>query len=66
MKSREQVKAAFVARGESVASWARRNGFETVTARRVLAGELEGRYGEAHRVAVALGLKAAPDSAQGA
>lgn len=56
-KSRKQVKAEFAARGESIAAWARRNKFETVTARRVLNGEAKALYGESHRVAVALGIK---------
>ena len=44
--------------GISVAEWARANEFERATVVDVLLGRRAGHHGEAHRVAVALGLKA--------
>lgn len=56
-KNRDQVKAQFVAEGVSIAEWARARGFNCLTVYRVLAGTVKGKRGEAHRIAVALGLK---------
>lgn len=57
LKSREQVAADFKAAGVTVAEWARTNGFHRMTVVEVLRGTRKGLYGEAHRCAVALGLK---------
>jgi gp16 family phage-associated protein len=57
---RSEVKARFVAEGISIAQWARARGFSEVMAYRVLAGKVKGTRGEAHRIAVALGLKVEP------
>ncbi len=54
------VKARFEAEGISIAAWAKANGFSTKTVYRVLDGDLKCKHGEAHRVAVALGLKKEP------
>lgn len=55
-----QVKARFIAEGISIAEWARARGFNHRTVYRVMSGELKGTRGEAHRIAVALGLKVQP------
>jgi gp16 family phage-associated protein len=55
-----QVKARFEAEGVSVAEWARRQGFDARLVYRVLDGSVKGTRGEAHRIAVALGLKREP------
>lgn len=55
------ARAAFYDRGEDVASWARTRGFKPASVYRLLAGQSKARRGEAHRIAVALGLK--PDTA---
>lgn len=52
-----KVRAEMQAAGISVAEWARANGFERATVVDVLRGARLGHRGEAHRVAVALGLK---------
>ncbi|MGD9924332.1 MAG: DNA-binding protein [Variibacter sp.] len=57
---RSQVKARFGAEGVSIAAWARAQGFNTLTVYRVLAGRVKGTRGEAHKIAVALGLKKEP------
>lgn len=43
--------------GISVAEWSRANGFTRATVVDVLLGRRAGHHGEAHRVAIALGLK---------
>jgi gp16 family phage-associated protein len=44
--------------GISIPQWAKANGFSTSTVKAVLYGHSKGLRGEAHRVAVALGIKA--------
>ncbi|MEQ1686719.1 MAG: DNA-binding protein [Burkholderiaceae bacterium] len=56
-KTAEQVQREFREAGISLAEWARAHGFERMTVVDVLRGHRLGNYGEAHRVAVALGLK---------
>ena len=57
LKTREQVVADFKAAGVTVAEWARTNGFHRMTVVEILRGTRKGLYGEAHRCAVALGIK---------
>ncbi len=59
-ENRDDVKAQFRAEGLTLAEWARGKGFNPRTVYRVLSGEIRGGYGEAHRIAVALGLKEEP------
>jgi gp16 family phage-associated protein len=59
--STEQIKARFRAEGVSIAEWARARGFSEIMVYRVLAGTVKGTRGEAHNIAVALGLKPAPN-----
>lgn len=55
--SLERVRQQFEAAGISVAAWARANHFKRMTVVDILRGRSTGLRGEAHRVAVALGLK---------
>jgi gp16 family phage-associated protein len=55
--TREEVLASFVAEGRTVTSWAQENGFEPSVVYALLQGRTKGRRGEAHRAAVALGIK---------
>lgn len=57
------VRHRFWVEGLSVAEWAVRNGFSPATTYSLLAGRLRARRGEAHRIAVALGLKPPPPTA---
>ena len=57
-KKPAEVQKEFRDAGISVSAWARANGFDRMTVVDVLRGHRAGHYGEAHRVAVALGLKA--------
>ena len=53
----EQVKTDFANRGETFSGWAKTHKFKYATVLAVINGTNKGRRGEAHRVAVALGLK---------
>jgi len=57
MKTLEQAKAEFVKRGETIAQWAREHGFDPEHVRAVLYGRAKGKWGESHKIAVALGIK---------
>ena len=52
-----EVKERFAFKGVCMTDWARRRGFAIQTVYDVVNGRLAGKRGEAHRVAVALGLK---------
>jgi len=54
------VRQAFVDAGVSVSAWADHHGFRRGSVYAVLGGRSKGRRGEAHRIAVALGLKSLP------
>jgi gp16 family phage-associated protein len=57
----EQVKARFRQRGETISQWARAQGYTPQKVIRVLNGFDKGHRGEAHTIAVKLGLKPAPE-----
>lgn len=63
-KSPAEVKKQFTAEGVSISNWARTRGFSVVMVYRVLAGTTKGTRGEAHKIAVALGLKEEPKAPQ--
>lgn len=52
-----RVRADFFDRGESVAEWSRKHGFRANAVYQVLSGHNAASRGNAHRIAVALGLK---------
>lgn len=56
-KTLAQIQKEFAEAGITVSEWARTNGFNRMTVVDVLRGHRIGKYGEAHHVAVALGLK---------
>ncbi len=60
-RSLEQTKQWFFANGISVTDWAKQNGFRPQQVYALLNGKTRGVRGSSHRVAVALGVKAAPD-----
>lgn len=51
------VRQAFEERGIPVAEWARQHGFKVALVYSVLAGRTRGLRGEAHQIALQLGLK---------
>lgn len=57
IKTTEQVRAEFRACGMTQSQWCRENGFSLNVMREVMNGRSLCAYGEAHRIAVALGLK---------
>ena len=61
VRTAADVRKDFFARGETVTGWASRHGFERHAVYAVLSGRTVGRRGAAHRIAVALGIKAAPE-----
>lgn len=63
VKTPEQVKADFEANGITIAGWARKKGYKPREVSNVLNGQIKGRYGKGHDIAVALGLKPNPEQA---
>ena len=61
MNKLEAVKADFENRGEAISEWAQREGFEPRNVYAVLSGRNRGIRGEAHIIAVRLGLKPDPE-----
>jgi gp16 family phage-associated protein len=61
-----QARTGFFDRGESVAEWARKHGFRANAVYQVLNGHAMPSRGNAHRIAVALGIKPVPDNSLGA
>lgn len=57
-KTAEQVKAEFEANGKSISQWAEANGFRANAVYQVLNGFTKANRGQAHQIAVALGIKA--------
>lgn len=57
------AKAEFRSRGETIRGWADRHGFPPSSVYAVLAGRITGVRGQAHHIAVALGLKPGPGTA---
>ena len=57
MKTPDQVRAEFERHGLTIRGWARRHGFSERIVREVLRGRFKGKYGQAHKVAVLLGIK---------
>lgn len=53
----EEVKESFNQRGVTFADWAKEHNFSYRSVINVMNGANKGRRGEAHRIAVALGLK---------
>lgn len=57
------VRQAFVEAGLSVTDWADTHGFRRESVYAVLSGRSKGRRGQAHKIAVALGLKGSRSAA---
>lgn len=62
MTEREQVLEQFEGEGISIKEWAQRRGYSARTVYAVLRGVLLCKRGVSHRIAVDLGLKAAPQT----
>ena len=59
----QQAKEKLAEQGVTATDYAKKNNFNYRTVISVLNGTNKGRYGEAHRVAVALGLKSNGEAA---
>lgn len=57
IRTREEVRAEFQRNGISIAQWATANNFNTNLVTEVLAGRKKGVRGQAHKIAVKLGIK---------
>lgn len=57
VKTPKEVKEEFSRAGISIGAWAKQNGFHRQDVYSVLSGSNKAKYGKAHAVAVALGLK---------
>ncbi|HBO4355075.1 DNA-binding protein [Pseudomonas paralcaligenes] len=58
----ESANTWFVRNGVNKSQWAREMGFDRMVVVDLLRGRLKGLRGDAHHAAIALGLKAAPES----
>ncbi len=57
LRTPEEIRQEFAVRGIAISSWAREMGFSPGLVHQVLAGRLRCVRGQAHQVAVILGLK---------
>lgn len=57
LRTPEQVRNEFNYRGESITSWARKNGVNPESVKKVLYGKSSCIRGNAHKIAVLLGIK---------
>ena len=64
-EKRAKVRRAFDAKGESLTQWALKRGFSPAMVSAVLHGRMKCDRGQAHRIAIELGLKPAPLTAAG-
>lgn len=61
MNKLENIKKDFELRGEVISDWAEREGFDKRNVYAVISGRNRGIRGEAHKIAVRLGLKPDPE-----
>ena len=59
----EQIKKQFRNNGKTITQWASDNGYSRHAVYRVLNGFDKGNYGQAHEIAVKLGLKSVQHAA---
>jgi gp16 family phage-associated protein len=64
LRTPEEVLAWFRVNGINISAWCRENGFSIHVVNALLYKNQPGKWGQSHRAAVALGLKAAPQQAQ--
>lgn len=57
VKEPKEAREQLIRQGMTVRQWARQHGVHEKTVYEVLAGRKRGLYGEAHKVAVLLGIK---------
>lgn len=57
-QARNELRVQLDRRGETLKSWAKTHGFDEQNVHDVLRKKSKGRYGQAHAIAVTLGIKA--------
>lgn len=57
----QKAKDALRAKGITIKEWAEQNNYPVTCVRAVLNGHNKGNYGQAHEIAVALGIKRQPE-----
>ena len=57
LRTPEEIKKELARRGETIADLARRHGLNPKSVYDVMAGRIQGTYGDSHRIAVLLRLK---------
>lgn len=57
VRTPQDVRADFLRKGQSIASWAKAHGFSVATTSQVLTGTNKATRGQGHKIAVLLGLK---------
>ena len=62
-KTPDQVKSDFKAKGLSIGDWAKKKGYRAAAVYQVLNGFTKANRGNAHQIAVDLGIKANPNNA---
>lgn len=62
LKTGDQVKADFIACGDTVHAWSVRNNFDPSEVYRVINGYNKATKGKGFHIAVALGMKAKPEA----
>ena len=62
----EQVKSQFKNEGKTFTAWAKKRGYRLNDVYRVLNGQLKANYGNAHQIAVDLGMKEGVESSESA
>lgn len=61
-KTPNQVKKDFEQKGQAVSDWATKHGYSPQDVYKVLNGQVKGKRGKAHDIAVKLGIKAQVDA----
>lgn len=61
-KTPNQVKKDFEQKGQAVSDWATKHGYAPQDVYKVLNGQVKGKRGKAHDIAVKLGIKAGVDA----
>lgn len=57
IRTPDEVRNEFIRKGVSMASWARKHGFDKATVSQVLSGDNAATRGQGHKIAVLLGIK---------
>jgi gp16 family phage-associated protein len=64
LRTNEEAKQWLDRHGVTVTEWSKANGFDPRVVFALLNGRTTGKWGQAYRAAIALGLRSAPDCAE--